>query len=106
MKIEEQHLSADESSVLQFLKNWPGAFISAAEITRRADGKIRHRTEPRWTAPVLTQLVTVKLVETDGHGKYRLKTSDSGLTVKHGGRKRFIAPHLRDILEKHGRKFD
>ena len=104
MKVEDHHLNADESCVLQFLKNWPDTFISAAEIARRADGKTRHRTEPRWAAPILGQLVTLKLAETDGHGKFRLVTG--GMTVKHGGKKRFVAPHLRAILEKHERKFD
>lgn len=102
MKSEIENLSADEQSVLLFLKNWPGVFISSTEIARRADGKNRYREDPRWSVHVLPQLMAANLVETDGHGKFRLKTLQ---TVQVGGRKRFISPHLSAILAKHGRKF-
>lgn len=103
MKTEVENLSAEERSVLDFLKHWPGKYVSAAEIARRAGGKNRYREDPRWVSLVLPQLVSENLIETDGSGKYRFRMLR---TVKIGGKKRFIAPHLGAILEQHDGKFD
>lgn len=105
MKLDLEYLTTDERSVLRFLKNWPEKYISSNEIARRADGKNRYRQEPRWPAQILPQLIAMNLVETDGSGKYRVR-NEALKTVKLGGRKRFIAPRLRAILEKHGSKFE
>ncbi len=93
----------DEQCVFQFLNHWPGAFVSEPEIARRADGKMHFQKEPRWAGHALTQLVVLSLAESDGHGRYRLKRRGRS-TVKLGNQEKFIAPHLKDILEKNGLK--
>lgn len=108
MKAEEQNqnLGTDEICVLRFLNNWPDTFVSSTEIARRADSKHRYREEPRWAVDALSKLLALELVATDSHGKYCVKRVKSQMTVKCGGKKRFIAPHLRAILEKDGRKLE
>lgn len=103
MSLNLDNLEADERLVFLYLQNWPGEYISATEITRRADGKNRCQQDPRWATTALAQLVAAKWLETDGHGKYRVAARNEA--VKLGGKKRFVAPHLRAILERHGGKF-
>ena len=43
------------------------------------------------------------MVETDGDGRYRLASRQIGIGIV---TKKFIAPHLREILEHSGRKID
>jgi len=97
-------LGADETCVLQFLNHWPGSFVSGAEIARRADSKARFEDDPRWANLALSQLTENGLLESDGHGKYRVK----GSATIHcfGGQRRFVAPHLKEILERHRRKLE
>ena len=67
-------MAADEAEVCEFLKSWPGQFVSAKEICRRAGGKWRYREDERWALPVLLRLVEKKLVEDDAGSHYRLIT--------------------------------
>ena len=103
MEIEPENLGADEARVLDFLKNWPDAFVAGMEIARRADGKTRFLEDPRWAGHALAQLMELNLVESDDNGRYRLKPHS---TVMCGTRRKFIAPHLLEILVKSGRHFD
>ena len=102
MKIENENLGADENCVLQFLNHWPDTYVSGTEIARRADGKSRFVEDPRWANLALAQLVELNLIESEPGGRYRVKGQSN---VKCGGKRRFIAPHLRAILEKGGRQF-
>jgi hypothetical protein len=96
MNIKIENLGMDEKCILQFLKHWRYSFVSGTEIARRADGKARLVDDPRWAGLALFQLVELHLVEHDGHDKYRVKERP---TVKCAGKRRFIAPHLQDILK-------
>ena len=102
MKIEIANLGPDENLVLQFLRLWPDTSVSGTEIARRADGKSRFAEDPQWANLALTQLVELNLIESDPGGRYRVKGRSN---VKCGGKRRFIAPQLRAILEKSGRQF-
>lgn len=104
MKDQTENLGVDEQCVFQFLSHWPGTFVSESEIARRADGKMRFRKEPRWAGHALTQLVVLSLAESDGQGRYRLKSRGRS-TVKPGNQEKFVAPHLKNILDKNGLKF-
>ena len=39
---------ADEVEICQFLKSWPGQFLSGKTICRRAGGKWRFREDENW----------------------------------------------------------
>ena len=102
MNIETDNLGVDETSVLEFLKNWPDVFVAGMEIARRADGKARFLKDPHWAGHALSQLMELNVIESNGNGRYRLKCRS---TVMCGSQRRFIAPHLLEILEKSGRNF-
>lgn len=94
-------MDSDERQVVDYLKSWPGQFVSAREVARRAGGKRRFRDEPQWAYPVLTRLVEQDLVETDGLGHYRLRRQN----VEAKKRRRWLSPQMRRILERSGRDF-
>src|SRR5512140_3631214 len=61
-------MDADERDVCNYLKSWPGEFVSGRDVARRAGGKRRFRAEPEWAVPVLTRLVEMGLVDSDSTG--------------------------------------
>jgi len=94
-------MDADEKEICQYLKGWPGQFVSVAEISRRAGGKGRYRRDPGWAMPFLSRLVEKGILESDSTGHYRLKPR-----TKKEKLKRWVSPHIQKILEKSGRSFD
>ena len=94
-------MDADENDICQYLKSWPGQFVSAKEICRRAGGKWRYREDERWALPVLQRLIETGLVESDSTGHYRLVQPQE----KKRDKKRWISPHIQRILEQSGRDF-
>jgi hypothetical protein len=88
---------------LQYLVNFSGQFIGEPEISRRANGKDRFLEDSHWAHIALTQLLEVQLLETDGAGRYRVK---SETTKSRDFASKFIDPKIRQILEQSGRKFD
>ncbi len=108
-------MDADEREIVNYLSAWPDKFISATEIARRAAGKRRFQEEPNWAVQVLGRLVEKKLLEADTGGHYRIapKEQEAGAPAASGEAatgenkpKRWIAPHIRKILEKSGKKFE
>ena len=67
-------MDTEEAEVCDFLKTWPGQFVSAREVCRRAGGKWRYREDERWALPVLQRLLEKRQVEADARGHYRLVT--------------------------------
>jgi hypothetical protein len=94
-------LGDDKQGILEFLNARPGEYIAGELIAKRADGEHRHLTEPNWTQYPLYQLLLLGLIETDNAGRYRVKIHRP---LIRGGR-RFIAPHLQEILAKSGKNF-
>jgi hypothetical protein len=102
MNADTNNLGEDENFILLYLNHWPEMFISGTEVARQAAGIDRYVDDPRWSGLAMSNLMEMDLVESDGHDKYRIKQR---VPVAHGGQRRFIAPHLKEILEKHRRKF-
>jgi len=102
MKLDNLMLGADEQRVLQYLNTWPGEFIAEKQIARHAESKQRFIAEPYWARNSLNQLAILGLVEADSSGKYCARTQTNEIANP----KRFIAPHLRVILERSGRNID
>jgi hypothetical protein len=103
MNTENWGISTDGNCVLQYLSNFPGEFISGMEIARRADGRERFAQDAHWAHVALAQLEEMKLVETDGLGRFRLPAGKSGTK---GKPRKFIDPKLLDILSHSNRKID
>jgi hypothetical protein len=92
-------MDADETEICNYLKSWPGQFVSGREIARRAAGKWRFREDPYWAAQVLLRLVEIGILESDASGYYRFRQKE-----KHKP-KHWISPQIRTILEKSGKDF-
>jgi hypothetical protein len=100
------NLTADEICVLDYLKHWPNEFVSKIEIARRAETRTRFLFDPTWSDRALRSLIESGMVESNGLGQYSLPGRGAATTVKCGARTMFVAPHLAEILEKSGSRFN
>jgi len=98
-ELKDNQLSPYEECILKFLKGCPDEFASEIQISWHAAGEATFMKDPKWAQHALPQLLKLRLVETDGDGRYRLITARAAT----GGGLKFIAPHFRAILEKSGR---
>ncbi len=99
MQSSQCGMDADEKSIVDYLKSWPGQFVSSREISRRAGGKWRFRNEPEWANAVLGRLVEKRIVESDSTGHYRLAK------IPEKKAKKWVSPQIRKILEQSGKQF-
>jgi hypothetical protein len=96
-------MNADENEICQFLKSWPGQFVSGKTICRRAGGKWRFREDENWAVPILRRMLDSSLVEADETGHYRLQ--EQGPRDQLNRRKIWIAPAIKAILRQSGGNF-
>jgi hypothetical protein len=96
-------MDSEERDICAYLKGYPGQFVAAAEIARRAGGRRRFHKNPHWALPFLARLVETRVVESDATGHYRLIPPAAAAKSK---KKRWVSPHIRAILEKSGKGFD
>jgi len=94
-------MDADEREICDFLKSFPGQYISGREIARRAGGKWKFLDDQNWAVPVLIRLKEQGIVEVNASGQYRL----TGQLQKEKKKKKWIAPHIQKILEESGKDF-
>src|SRR5262245_12090233 len=94
-------MDAEEKEISDFLKSWPGQFVSSREICRRAGGKWRFREDPAWALPVLSRMVEKGILESDPSGHFRLLPQE-----KKAKKKAWISPHMKELLEKSGKDFE
>ncbi len=106
MNLRAANLTADKSCVLAYLKHWPNEFVSKIEIARRAETRTRFLFDPTWADRALHSLMESGMVESNALGQYRLPGRGAATTVKCGAKTMFIAPHLAEILEKSGNRFE
>ena len=92
-------MDQDEKDICNYLRTGGGPYVSAREIARRGGGKWRYRENPGWATPVLLRLVEKGILESDAAGYYRLKPRKSKKS------KKWIAPHIKAILEGSGKDF-
>jgi len=92
-------MDSDEREVCNYLKAFPGQFVSLREISRRAGGKSRFREDPNWATPVILRLVEKQVLEPDASGYYRLRPRDKKKVRK------WISPQIKAILEQSGKDF-
>ncbi|HEY5912063.1 MAG TPA: hypothetical protein VJA21_15780 [Verrucomicrobiae bacterium] len=95
-------MEADEVAISLYLKSYPGQFVSAAEICRRAGTKRRFRKQPDWALPILKRMVDAGLLESDSTGHYRLAPTQERERKK----RRWVSPQISRILKQSGKTFD
>ncbi|MST95152.1 MAG: hypothetical protein EXS33_07780 [Pedosphaera sp.] len=93
-------MDADEREIFYYLKSYRNEFISAREISRRAGGKKKFRSEPEWAKPVLTRMVERGILEADTSGHYRIKPMS-----KKTGKRKWVSPQIQRILRESGKEF-
>ena len=96
-------MDADQNAICQFLKTWPGQFVSRREICRRAGGKWRYREDENWAVPVLQRMIEDGIVESDDSGRFRLMQQASADSSDK--RKLWLSPAIRKIIKESGREF-
>jgi len=95
-------MDADEKEIFRYLSAEPERFVPAGFICRHASGKQRHRVSPDWAKPVLLRMFERGILETNATGDYRLRP----IPTDDANSRRWVAPHLVDMLRKNGKKFD
>jgi hypothetical protein len=93
-------MDADEREICDFLKSFPGQFISGREIARRAGGKWKFLDDQNWAVPALIRLKEQNLLDSNASGQYRLVAG-----IKKEKKKKWISPHIQKILEESGKDF-
>ena len=96
-------MDADQNDICQFLKSWPGQFVSRKEICRRAGGKWRYRENENWAVPILQRMLEIHLLESDTTGRYRLLKHAPG--DQKNRKKLWISPAIKRILQQSSRNF-
>ena len=97
-------MDADQNAICQFLKTWPGQFVSRREICRRAGGKWRYREDENWAVPILLRLVEDGIVESDDAGHFRLMKQEASADSSNK-RQLWLSPAIRTILKERERDF-
>ena len=95
-------MDADEKEIVAFLKSWPGQFVAAKEICRRAGGKWRFREDEKWALPVLQRMIEKGMIESDTTGHFRLIPDKA----KNDKKKWWVSPDMKRILKESGKDFD
>ena len=66
-------MNSDQRSICDFLKGYPGQFLSPRLIARRVGDRERYLKDPQWAIPVLKGLLARKVLEVDAQGYYQLR---------------------------------
>jgi hypothetical protein len=74
-------MNADETAVQQFLKGFPGVFVSVTEISRRLGVGQKFKKDRNWARPILRRMEMDGLLDSNPYGEYRLKVSENELFV-------------------------
>jgi len=94
-------MSSDEREIFNYLQTWGGEFINAKEVSRRAGTKKRFHEDPDWAKPLMMAMVERGILESDLHGRFRLKPER-----KKGHKQRWVSPDIEKILNENGVKID
>ena len=64
-------MSNEEQHIYNYLKNWPTAFISSQEVSKRVDRK-RFQKEGDWARHLLHRMSAEQLLDRDASGGYKI----------------------------------
>jgi len=66
-------MNADETAVYEFLRGYPGVFVSVTEISRRMGARRKFDQDRTWARPILRRMELDGLLESNEIGEYRVK---------------------------------
>ncbi len=66
-------MTTDEVLICEYMRKLPDAFVSVAEICKRAAGKRRYVLDRDWARGVLRRMESDGLVESNEFGQFRLR---------------------------------
>src|SRR5207247_8529787 len=72
-KIRSTDMNADETEVYDFLKGYPGVFVSVTEISRRMGARRKFDQDRTWARPILRRMELDGTLESNDLGEYRIK---------------------------------
>jgi len=73
-------MNADETAIHEFLKGYPGIFVSCTEISRRMGARRKFDQDRTWARPILRRMELDGYLESNEMGEYRLKSKPGGTT--------------------------
>lgn len=74
-------MNADEKAVYEFLKDYPGIFVSVTEISRRLGARRKFLKDRTWARPLLRRMELDGILEANDCGEYRLKVNANETTL-------------------------
>ena len=95
-------MDRDEKDIIDYLKGWPGSYVSGKEIARKVGGKKRFDEDRGWALPFLAQMVRRGVIETDHFGYYRLVME----IKKKKNHEQHVSPQILKILKSSGKSFE
>ena len=75
-------MNADERAVCEFLKAYPGTYVSVMEISRRLGVRRQFKKDRAWARPILRRMELDNVLESNQCGEYRLKDQATGTAFK------------------------
>ena len=73
-------MNADETAVYEFLRDYPGVFVSVTEISRRMGARRKFDQDRTWARPILRRMELDGLLESNQVGEYRRKLKPNETT--------------------------
>ena len=73
-------MNADETEVYDFLKGYPGVFVSVTEISRRVGARRKFDQDRTWARPILRRMELDGVLESNDLGEYRIKKKPNETT--------------------------
>jgi hypothetical protein len=65
-------MSADETEIYDFLRQFPNLYVSVNEISKRLGNRGRYDRDRTWARPILRRMEMDGMVESNAFGEYRL----------------------------------
>ena len=69
----ESLTSPDQIEIYEFLKKFPNAFVSVAEISKNVGNRRRFNDDRNWTRPILRRMEMEGWLESNSFAEYRVK---------------------------------
>src|SRR5262249_51882204 len=87
-------MDADEKEICDFLRSFPGQFVSGREICGRAGGQWGVEGETKWGLAFYPRMFEKGYLESDASAHFRLITEK-----KDDKKKRWLSPEMKKLLE-------
>jgi hypothetical protein len=65
-------MTADETEIYDFLRQFPNLFVSVTEVSKRLGNRGRYDRDRTWARPILRRMEMDGTVESNPFGEYRL----------------------------------